>query len=166
MNPPTVLHYRIAKFLERILDEITEQSYPEWEVFREVGQRTGAASSRLPDLAIVPRAEADTLLNQTAVFQTPSWLVVEIVSASSAKDDSFEKLGEYEALGIPEYWVIDPDGLGAAKYLGFPKALTVVVYHLVDGRYEGMRFRNDDRIDSALFPTLDLTAAQLLHPQK
>lgn len=43
MNPPTVLHYRIAKFLEQVFDHAIEQQQldaAEWETFREVGQRT------------------------------------------------------------------------------------------------------------------------------
>ena len=71
MNPPTVLHYRIAKFLERVLDQAIEDYLDpdEWETFRDAGQRTEDDSSRLPDLAVVSRAEADQLLTQTAVFQ-------------------------------------------------------------------------------------------------
>lgn len=163
MNPPTVLHYRIAKFLERVLDQAIENYLDpdEWESFRDAGQRTEDASSRLPDIAIVSRVEANKLLNQTAVFQSPSLLVVEIVSPSSATEDYTDKLREYESLGIQEYWVIDYEGLGAAKYIGFPKAPTVTVCKLVDDKYQSKQFRNEDRIESPTFPELNLTANQV-----
>ncbi len=163
MNPPTMLHYRIAKFLERILDQAIEAHLDteEWETVREPGQRTEVASSRLPDVAIVSRAEAERLLYQTAVFQTPSLLVAEIVSPSSATEDYDRKLKEYEALGVQEYWIVDYAGLGAAQYIGFPKAPTLTIHALVDGKYEAKRFRDDEPIESAIFGRLDLTAEQV-----
>jgi Uma2 family endonuclease len=163
MNPPTVLHYRITKFLEQVLDrEIENYLDPdEWETFREVGQRTEDNSSRLPDLAIVSRVEADKLLKQTAVFQSPSLLAVEVVSPSSASDDYEGKLKEYQALGIPEYWVVDYEGLGAAKHIGFPKAPTLTVYELINGQYQARQFRGDDPIESLIFRNLTLTAKQV-----
>jgi Uma2 family endonuclease len=163
MNPPTVLHYRIAKFLEQVLDRAIEEHFDpgEWETFREVGQRTENDSSRLPDLAIMSRVEADRLLRQTAVFQSPSLLVVEIVSPSSASEDYDDKLREYQLLEIQEYWVVDYEGLGAAKYIGFPKAPTVTIYELVEGKYQAQRFRADDRLVSPTFNNLVLTAKQV-----
>ena len=163
MNPPTVLHYRIAKFLEQALERAIEEhlDLDEWEAFRDAGQRTEDDSSRLPDLAIVSRVEADRLLKQTAVFQSPSLLVIEIVSPSSASEDYDEKLQEYQALGVSEYWVVDYEGLGAAKYIGFPKAPTLTVHELVDGKYRIKRSRGDDLIESPIFKRLNLTANQV-----
>jgi Uma2 family endonuclease len=163
MNPPTMLHYRIAKFLERFLDESIENYLDpeEWETVREPGQRTENDSSRLPDVAIVSRAEADRLLNQTAVFQNASLLVVEIVSPSSATEDYDAKLKEYERLGVQEYWVVDHAGLGAAQYIGFPKAPTLTVHVLAGGKYEAKRFRDDEPIESSIFGRLNLTAEQI-----
>jgi len=168
MNPPTVLHYRIAKFLEQVLDrEIEKHLDPkEWETFREIGQRTEENSSRLPDLAIVSRDEADSLLTQTAVFQSPSLLVIEIVSPSSASEDYEEKLREYQALGIPEYWTVDHEGLGAAKYIGFPKTPTLTVHQLIDGKYQPRMFRGDEQIESFVFKQLNLTANQVFSAGK
>ena len=163
MNPPTVLHYRIAKFLEQVLDRAIEAQFgsDEWETFRDAGQRTEDETSRLPDLEIVSRVEANRLLKQTAVFQSPSLLVIEVVSPSSASEDYDEKLKEYQALGIPEYWVVDYEGLGAAKYIGFPKAPTLTLYVLVEGQYQAKQFRGDDLIESSIFPNLGLTANQV-----
>jgi Uma2 family endonuclease len=168
MNPPTVLHYRIAKFLEKVLDQAIEENFDldEWETFRDAGQRTEEDGSRLPDLAIVSRVEADKLLKQTAVFQSPSLLVIEIVSPSSASEDYDKKLKEYQALGILEYWVVDYEGLGAAKHIGFPKVPTLTVHELVNGIYQGMQFRGDDQIQSPTFRSLNLTANQVFKAKR
>lgn len=166
MTPPTWLHMRIARFLEQALNIEIERLNYDWEAFREPGQRTEEASSRLPDVLVVPLAEIESVLNQTAVLTVPALLVVEIISPSSATEDYTEKLKEYQALGIPEYWTVDHEGLGAAKYIGFPKAPTVTVYKLIAGKYQGKRFRGDDRIQSPTFKDLNLTANQVFSAKR
>jgi len=161
MNPPTWLHMRIARFLEQSLNAEIEQLGHNWEAFREPGQRTDEDSSRLPDVLVVPLEAIEAVLNQTAVLMVPALLVIEIVSPSSATEDYTEKLKEYQKLGIPEYWTVDPEGLGAAKYIGFPKAPTVTIYELVEGKYQAQRFREGDRIVSPTFNNLVLTAEQI-----
>jgi len=153
MNPPTLLHIRIAKFLERQFDlEIERLGYP-WEAFREVGQQTGEDSARLPDVLIVLLEVAETLMDCSAVLQVPSLLVVEIVSPSSSGDDYKEKLGEYQALGIPEYWVVNPESKRDKR---------VTVHQLENKVYQKQEFRGGERIISATFPDLNLTAEQVL----
>jgi Uma2 family endonuclease len=164
MTPPTVLHYRIAKFLEQMFDRAIQQQFSldDWETFREAGQKTGEDSSRLPDLVIVAKAEANHLLKQTAIFQNPALLIVEIVSLTSVNQDYEEKLKEYQAIGISEYWVVDPEGWGTTKHIGLPKAPTVTIYQLIGGKYQPQRFQGEDRIISPTFPTLALTVAQIV----
>ncbi|NJL23340.1 MAG: Uma2 family endonuclease [Leptolyngbyaceae cyanobacterium SM1_3_5] len=169
VTPPTWLHMRIARLLEQTFNAEIERLQYDWEAFREPGQRTEADSSRLPDVMVVPLAEIEPVLNQTAVLTVPAPIVVEIVSPSSATQDYKGKLKEYEALQVIEYWVVDPEGLGAAKYIGFPKQPTVSIYRLVAGKYtlldergKSRLFRGGDRIKSPTFPAIDLTAEQVL----
>ena len=166
MTPPTWQHHKIAKFLERSFDREIEQTGQPWEAFREAGQRTEYNSSRLPDVTVVPTEAIEQFLNQTAVLTVAALLVVEIISPSSATEDYTDKLREYETLGIPEYWIVDHEGLGAAKYLGSPKAPTVTVYELVDGRYQFKHFRGGDLIASPTFKQLSLTANQVFSAGK
>ncbi len=87
MNPPTVRHFLIAKYLEQVFDrEITNKNY-NWLYFREAGIRTGWQKSRLPDLFIIDKNAAMELLDASAVFQTTPFLIVEIVSPESTKRD-------------------------------------------------------------------------------
>jgi Uma2 family endonuclease len=67
------------------------------------------------------------------------------------------KFGEYEALGIPEYWIADYAALGSRRFIGNPKQPTFTVCNLVDGEYEMQRFQGSDRILSPTFPGLTLT---------
>jgi Uma2 family endonuclease len=53
---------------------------------------------------------------------------------------------------------VDYLGLGGRRYIGMPKQPTFLVYELIDGEYQVQRFRGGDRIVSAAFPELNLTA--------
>ena len=87
-------------------------------------------------------------------------LVVEVVS-TNWRDDYLVKLGDYETLGIQEYWIVDYLGLGGRRYIGSPKQPTFTVCNLVEGEYELKQFHGDDRIISAAFPQLTLTVNQI-----
>ena len=57
-------------------------------------------------------------------------LAIEVVS-TNWQDDYLMKLGEYEELGIEEYWVVDYLGLGGRRYIGSPKKPTISIHHLL-----------------------------------
>ena len=87
-------------------------------------------------------------------------LIIEVVS-TNWRDDYGYKLIDYEALEIPEYWIVDYLGLGGKRYIGDPKQPTLSVYQLIDGEYQVRQFRGDSPIISAAFPELTLTAQQI-----
>ncbi len=162
MSPPTWLHLRIARYLEGVFNREIERLGFDWEAFQEPGQQTDVSSARRPDVAIVPSAFVDAELEQSAILVMAAFLVVEVVSESTAAADYREKVLEYQTIGIPEYWIVDPDPFGAAKYIGSPKRPTVSLYQLVDGIYQVNHYRGDEVIVSPTFPELRLTAAQIL----
>ena len=163
MTPPDWQHVKIAKLLERLFDAEIEKMGKPWEAFRETGQRTEGDSSRLPDVSVIPTDAIAQYLKQTAILEVPAILVVEIVSPSSTSEDYGEKLKEYQALQIPEYWIADYEAIGAAKYLGFPKKPTLTINQLINGAYQGRQFRGGDRVVSPTFPELQVTAQQILN---
>jgi Uma2 family endonuclease len=87
-------------------------------------------------------------------------LAIEVVS-TNWQDDYLMKLGEYEKLGICEYWIVDYLGLGGRRYIGDPKQPTISVYHLVEEEYTVELFRGEDLVRSPSFPKLTLTAKQI-----
>ncbi|CAD5930120.1 hypothetical protein PCC9214_01227 [Planktothrix tepida] len=114
-----------------------------------------------------------TVINKNSLDQEPIWkkrstitqgetlpLVVEVVS-TNWQDDYLLKLSEYEKLGIQEYWIVDYLGLGGRRYIGNPKQPTISVYQMIDGEYMVNLFRENDLIQSAIFPELNLTAEQI-----
>jgi len=62
--------------------------------------------SRAPDLQVLLPHRFDQIQGNEVIG--PVDLVVEIVSKTSQRRDRYEKLGEYEAAGIREYWLFDP----------------------------------------------------------
>ncbi|MBD1943642.1 Uma2 family endonuclease [Coleofasciculus sp. FACHB-712] len=89
-------------------------------------------------------------------------LVVEVVS-TNWRDDYAHKMIDYEALGIGEYWIVDYLGLGGSRYIGSPKQPTLSIYQLVDGEYQIKLFRENERVESVVFPELNLTAKQIFN---
>jgi Uma2 family endonuclease len=47
-------------------------------------------------------------IGKKAVLGVPS-LLVEVLSPSTARVDRVKKLGIYARLGVPEYWIVDPE---------------------------------------------------------
>jgi len=168
MTPPVWSHIKIARFLEDLFRaEIRRLGYS-WEAIRgEVGQRTGTADSRLPDVLIAPSADLEPLSDRPAVLETPALLIVEIVSKSSVRDDYLHKLAEYESIGVQEYWLVDYLALGPSRYLGVPKEPTVFIYTLTETSAKEReyaqphKFKGGDRIQSQLLPGLEVTASAL-----
>lgn len=89
-------------------------------------------------------------------------LVVEVVS-TNWQNDYLRKVGDYELMGIPEYWIVDYLGLGGRRFIGDPKSPTLSIYNMVNGEYEVRQFRDDERVESLVFPELQLTAKQIFN---
>ncbi len=162
ITPATWQHILIAQFLEQSFNSEIKRLQAAWIAIRESGQRTEQDSSRLPDVSVIPFEEIAKFLKQTAIIDIPAFLVVEIVSPSSAAEDYGAKLGEYQTIKVPECWIVDCEALGAAKHLGFPKMPTITVNQLAEnGIYESQQFRGSDRIISKTFPECQLTVEEI-----
>lgn len=149
MNPPRLEHFLIVKYLEQSFDAAIQRSQSPWMTFREAGVRTGSRKSRLTDLCIVTKEQAQELLGQAAVFQTPPLLIVEVVSPDSIKRDYRYKRTEYGALEVPEYWIVDP----------LTEQVTLLLWE--EGLYEEQIFQGDQTLISLVFPDLPLTVKQI-----
>jgi len=121
-------------------------------------------SGYFPDVLVLNRAN---LVNET-FWQKQSILslgasiplAIEVVS-TNWREDYYLKYADYEERGIPEYWIVDYAALGGRSFIGNPKQPTISVCNLVDGEYQVLKFRENDRIVSQTFPDLNLTANQI-----
>jgi len=116
----------------------------------------GEPRNRFPDLTIIREEHVAQLMRRNTIrlSMAPPLLVVEVVSPGDLQRDRdyIAKLGQYEAIAIPEYWIIDPE------------TQVVSVCELIDGTYEIKEFRGSDRIQSRLkiLQSLQLTAEEIL----
>ncbi len=117
-----------------------------------------------PDVLLLnrPNLPSESLWKkQSTVTQSLSIpLVVEVVS-TNWRDDYLDKAGDYEEIGIPEYWIVDYLGLGGRRLIGDPKQPTISIYQLVESEYQVSLFRKGDRLVSLTFPELNLTVQEI-----
>ncbi|HAA29900.1 MAG TPA: Uma2 family endonuclease [Cyanobacteria bacterium UBA8553] len=156
---PTADHSDAIDLLCDAFREQTRLQCQPWKVKRDVGvyigknPNTGKESSRTPDVCIMTAlqwAELKEDKTAAAVLRTPPLLVVEVVSPGSKKIDYESKPSEYEAIKIPEYWIVDL------------RKSQVSVLLLTSECYQSTVFRGNQPIISHIFPELNLTASQVL----
>ncbi len=87
-------------------------------------------------------------------------LLVEVVP-TNWQDDYLTKYSAYQDLGIAEYWIVDYLGLGGRRFIGNPKQPTISICQLVDGEFDVQFFRDAEKLQSSIFPDLELTANQI-----
>jgi Uma2 family endonuclease len=63
----------------------------------------------MPDVQFVRRGR-EAILGSEGIEAGAPDLVVEVVSPTSARYDRVQKLAWYAAIGVAEYWIIDPQG--------------------------------------------------------
>ncbi|MDY6940526.1 MAG: Uma2 family endonuclease [Cyanobacteriota bacterium] len=150
VNPPTFRHLLVAKYLERCLDREIERLDLPWLCLKEAGIRTGWRKSRLSDLYVLPIDAVEEFLDRSAISQTPPLLVIEIVSPESVTRDYRYKRSEYAALGIPEYWIVNPIDS------------SISILFLEEGLYEETVFTGNQSIISRIFPEISLKVDRVL----
>lgn len=131
----------------------------------------GPKDTRKPDLVVINRDDWRKQTEVEAVLREPSSVVIEIVS-TNWEDDYRSKPLWYAAFKVPEYWIIDPlyhlnryPGKKNPKIeeptisIGRLKASESI---LVENDYQFSSFMGSDRIQSKVFPDLQLTVDELV----
>jgi len=164
---PTGTHEQVAGFLASKLSVYIERFNLPFFIPRQglIKAIDTDKSAYIPDVMVL---DNDSIKNHEPMWKKRSTitqgktvkLAIEVVS-TNWQDDYLMKLGEYEKLGIEEYWIIDYLGLGGRRYIGTPKRPTISLYQLVEEEYTLLLFQGQDRIKSILFPELSLTAEQI-----
>lgn len=93
-----------------------------------------------PDISIVCDANK---LDEKGCKGAPD-MIIEIVSPSSGRVDKVTKFNKYEASGVQEYWIVEPD-----------QKLVSVFLLTTNGRYgRPETYTDEDTIKVSLFPDL------------
>ena len=112
MPPASFLHSDIIDFIADCFKAIARQYKLDIKVKTgDVGVRTGLNSSRIPDIAVIDgQIYSSYRRDKSAVIEDGLMLAVEVASpgAEQIERDYTDKAIEYQNIGIPEYWIVDP----------------------------------------------------------
>ena len=147
--PPSIRHQRISRDLGLHLARHLEDTGAGEMLHAPVGVRLSDDDVVEPDLLVVLTAHADRIGEQ-AVLGAPD-LVVEILSPGTARRDLGTKREKYEAAGVREYWIVDPE------------SRSVEVLSLESDRFvrRGL-FRSTDTLESSILAGLRIHLAPIL----
>jgi Uma2 family endonuclease len=107
MPPVRADHQFIVQFLyELLIGFVRPRKLGRILLDRMLMRMLSRPSGREPDLLFIATAHLDRL--KETMIDGPADLVVEVVSPESDQRDRSEKFREYEAGGVPEYWLLDP----------------------------------------------------------
>ena len=137
--PPKPLHALVTEFLLPLLSLDVRLFKLGQVLAAPVEMRLPSVpSSREPDLLFLRREHLDRLTPDR--IEGPADLVVEIVSDDSTTRDRVEKRAEYEAAGVPEYWLLDlrPGQQQAVFYRLTPEVTYAEVPLDAEGRYASL----------------------------
>ncbi|NEU76989.1 Uma2 family endonuclease [Hassallia byssoidea VB512170] len=165
MAQPVGEHEEVKGFLARkVTVEFDRLNLPYFISNQAIVRPPEKDSGYFPDVLVLNRANLvnETLWKKESTLSLGASipLIIEVVS-TNWRDDYHFKYADYEEMGIPEYWIVDYAALGGRNFIGNPKQPTISVCNLVDGEYQIIKFRDNDRIVSQTFPDLNLTANQI-----
>jgi Uma2 family endonuclease len=108
--------------------------------------RKSPLTSRVPDLAVF---EAATMIEQDGYIHSAPQLVVEVLSPANTRREREEKLGDYASIGVPEVWVVSPEGG------------TVDVLYLADGYLRSAQVLREGVLTPKHFPGVQIEVARI-----
>lgn len=115
MTPASDRHQDIVDFLTSILRLYAASRDLGWVRSAPFQMKVGPdLPGREPDVLFLRKEHLDRL--HKTYLDGPADLAVEVISLESVGRDRGEKFVEYEAGGVPEYWLIDPERKRAEFY--------------------------------------------------
>lgn len=106
-----------------------------------------------PDVCFFSSEKAKNFKSTQMQFPAPD-LIVEVLSDSTADKDRNVKFDDYEAHGVGEYWIIDPD------------KQTIEQYVWQSGLYELRLKSNNGDLDSATLPDFKIPVRAVFDEQE
>jgi len=101
---------------------------------------------RVPDLAVFERS---TIIEKDGRIRSAPQLVVEVLSPSNTRREREEKLADYALIGVPEAWIVSPEGR------------TVEVLHLEEGRFRRVQVLAEGVLTPKHFPEMKVDIARI-----
>jgi len=108
--------------------------------------RKSPLTSRVPDLAVF---DAATMVEQDGYIHSAPQLVVEVLSPANTRREREEKLGDYASIGVPEVWVVSPEGQ------------TVEILYLAEGYLRSAQVLREGVLTPKYFPGVQIEVARI-----
>ena len=114
MDPVNEEHDATTRFLDRVMGTYAESTDSGRVMGENYPERLNEESTRMPDVSFFRRDSLGKL--RRTYSEGGADLVIEVVSPESRGRDRGDKYFEYEAAGILEYWLVDPERRQAEFY--------------------------------------------------
>jgi Uma2 family endonuclease len=108
--------------------------------------REAPLTTRIPDISVFDIA---TMVEKDGYMHSPPQLAIEVLSPSNRRREREEKLGDYARMGVPEVWVISPEGR------------TVEVLQLEDGFLRSANVLRSGILTPKHFPNVRVEIAKI-----
>lgn len=128
---PSVQHQRIARKLERALDNYAERTQSGEMFHAPLDVVLDDYNAYHPDILFIKKDRSHIIDPAEQIIIGAPDLVIEILSKSTAPFDKGVKKDNYERNGVREYWLVDP------------KSKTIEVYSLVNQRYTLVAYQEE-----------------------
>jgi Uma2 family endonuclease len=147
MPPPKLKHGLIVRRLCKAFDSQTDdRQVLVLDVDFGLVTRREPLTTRVPDLAVF---EWSTVVERDGYIHSAPQLAVEALSPSNTRRERDEKLADYATLGIPEVWIIAPEGR------------TVEVLYLENGQFRGHAVLTDGILTPKHFPGVEVRISEI-----
>jgi Uma2 family endonuclease len=160
MPEPDDWHEDILEFLSFMFELQYRRMKLRYSVRKRNALMIENVRGRRPDIAVIERP-ATRREDRTPGIRTVPQMIVEIASGNWSTD-LVDKQEEYEALQVPEYWIVDYRGQIPAKYCQRGKGKKVIVLTLENGAYRKAEYLEGETVPCLTFPELSLTVEQML----
>jgi Uma2 family endonuclease len=120
MARPHGQHQRVMKRLLGLLDDhILENRLG--EVWPEIDVDLTETLTYVPDLVYLGQEHLDRYSEKDGRIHGAPDLVIEIISPSTSSRDYVRKLKVYFEVGVPWYWLVEPDTFSIAEFCASPE---------------------------------------------
>ena len=138
LPPASWEHAVVVKRLERQLEKrVDEESVYVMTSSLGVVVSHNPLRSRVPDIAMF---RTENVVAQDGYVHSPPELAVEVLSPGNTRQEQTRKLRDYELLGVPEVWIVSPEGR------------TIEIMQLTDGKLVTTSIVNGGELRPKLFP--------------
>jgi Uma2 family endonuclease len=133
LDLPTKLHEQVIHLLQFYLEHWVRK-HPGRRVLGS-GYKVRVTNRRgvMPDVQVFTQATYDRAEQQGLETGRPE-VAIEVISPTSKSHDRVRKFNWYASIGVPEYWIVDPE------------AKTIECFRLDDEGYRALQRAGDDEV--------------------